>query len=143
MQVFLSALTITVITLGVGRCLFETLKVIASQSWSVAFDWLNKLILYSMSIAFVSPLTCCHCVNSLQWQLGVLALFLGWINLLNYAAKFPLAGIYVIMLARVFYTFLKVVLLASFLVIAFGLAFHMALFDPEKVNTEKLVSYSV
>ena len=97
------------------------------------FDWLNKILLYATSIAFVVSFmgSCCHCITSWQWQLGVLALFLGWTNLVIYASKFPLMGIYVIMLARVFYTFLKVVLLASILVIAFGLSFYMAFYDPD------------
>ncbi len=129
-------LAILTIVVGVGCHLFDTSQLLSTRSLYILFDWLNKLLFYTMSIAFVVSFKGnCWCVTSWQWELGVLAMFQGWLNLIVYASKFPLIGIYVIMLARVFYTFLKVVLLASFLVIAFGLSFYMAFYDPEiKVN---------
>ncbi len=120
-----------IIVLGVGRHIFETSQLLSVYNFSVLLDWLNKILLYGMSIAFVVSFTGqCQCISPWQWELGVLALLQGWINLVLLAAEFPLTGIYVIMLIRVLYTFLKVSLLALVLVIAFGLSFYMAFHEP-------------
>ena len=121
-----------IILLGVGRNLYETYQLFSNLSFKDTLNWINRLLLYSLSIVFVIPFVShCSCIPNWQWQLGIVALFMGWVNLVIFVSKFPLAGIYVIMFTRVFLTFLKVVLLALFLVIGFGLTFYMAFFDPE------------
>ena len=87
------------------------------------------LYILSSLFAFVYVADC-QCIALWQWQCGILAVFLSWINLLIFIAKLPLSGLYVIMLIRVFTTFLKVVLLSSLLVVAFGISFYMAFREP-------------
>ena len=67
----------------------------------------------------------CFCVNSFSWQLGAMALFLGWIDLIVYLKKLPLTGIRINMLQTVMITFLKLVYLPAILIIAFALPFYM------------------
>lgn len=66
-----------------------------------------------------------------QWQLGAIAVFLGWLNLIIFIRKFPLTGIYVVMFVDIFYTFCRLFFLSLLLVIAFGLAFYMAFNEPK------------
>ena len=90
-----------------------------------------RLGLYSTSFLFALIFHVeCQCIAPWQWQCGVMAVFLSWLNLIIHLSKFPFAGIYVIMLIRVFYTFLKVVLLSLLLAITFGLTFFMAFHEP-------------
>ena len=95
---------------------------------SYIFDWANyfEISLYILSIMFVSVFrTTCMCPLEWQWQVGVMAVLLAWINLIGFCAKFPSIGIYIIMFGRVVRTFLKVIILSILLVITFGLIFYM------------------
>ena len=66
-----------------------------------------------------------------QWQLGAIAVFLGWIDLIIFIRKLPLTGIYVVMFIDIFYTFCRLFFLSFLLVVAFGLAFYMTFNDPD------------
>ncbi len=122
-----------VLLVGVLRFLFETSRVIRDDG-VVIRDYALKLVLYVTTILFVAVYWAdCQCISLWQWQFGVVAVFLSWLNLMIFIAKFPLTGIYVIMLMRVFQTFLNVVLLYSLLVVAFGIAFYMAFHEPSIV----------
>lgn len=131
-ETLLYVAAIIVIVNVVARFFFETTRFIASYTHASLIVWFYKLLLYAFSIIFVfiffnKP---CACLFFWQWQIGVLATFMAWINILFFISKFPLVGIYSIMLSRVFLTFLKVALLASLLVIAFGISFYMAFSEP-------------
>ena len=122
-----------VIIVALLRFLFETAQLITSRFSQGSFiSWLYKVVLYSTSIIFTVFFfnTPCGCLFFWQWEFGVMATFMAWMNLIFFISKFPLIGIYVIMLLRVFYTFLKVVLLSSLLVIAFAISFFMAFSEP-------------
>ena len=97
-------------------------------------DWINwmEIALYILSITFVLVFRAdCLCPLTWQWQIGVVAVFLGWINLIVFISKFPLTGIYVLMFVKILYTFLKVLILSILLVVAFGLTFYLAFTQPE------------
>ena len=123
---------IIVIINAIVRFLFETSRLITNYNHSSMIFWFYKLVLYTSSIIFTffffnKP---CACLTFWQWEIGIMATFLAWLNILVLISKFPLVGIYSIMLSRVFLTFLKVALLASLLVIAFGISFFMAFSEP-------------
>ena len=119
------------------RFTHETSQAIQNHSTAL-LSYFAKIVLYIFSLLFTFVYVAdCQCIALWQWQCGILAVFLSWINLLIAVAKFPLTGIYVLMLIRVFYTFLKVFLLSSLFVIAFGISFYMAFREPTI-----LVSYS-
>ena len=65
------------------------------------------------------------CVESFAWQFGALAVFLAWIDLINYLKKLPLTGIPINMLQNVVLTFLKLFYLPAILIIAFAIPFYM------------------
>ena len=102
-------------------------------------DWVNwlELPLYLFSIIFTFVFaTPCLCVYSWQWQIGVVAVFLGWIGLITFLQKWPVTGVYVLMFVNILVSFLKIAFLALLLVIAFALAFYMLLFEPDEMVSE-------
>ena len=86
----------------------------------------NILILLFM----VDPLSAFNCQslpNDWPWQCGIFAVFLTWINFFISMKRFPLIGIYILMYVDILFTFLKIVVMALFFLMAFGMAFYMAL----------------
>jgi len=102
-------------------------------------DWVNwlEIPLYLLSIIFTFVFaTPCLCVYSWQWQIGVVAVFLGWIGLITFLQKWPVTGVYILMFVNILGSFLKIAFLALLLVIAFALAFYMLLFEPDEIVSE-------
>ena len=127
------AAAVIIIVLAALRLLLE-----ASQFWyqliSYISDWVNwiEISLYILSIIFVSVFrTPCLCPEGWQWQIGVMAVLLAWIDLIVICSKFPSIGIYVIMFVRIVRTFLKVSILSVLLVVTFGLTFYMTFSEPQ------------
>ena len=102
-------------------------------------DWVNwlEIPLYLFSIIFTFVFTTpCLCVHSWQWQIGVVAVFLGWVGLITFLQKWPVTGVYVLMFVNILGSFMKIAFLALLLVIAFALAFYMLLFEPDEIVSE-------
>ena len=102
-------------------------------------DWVNwleiPLYLFSIIFTFVFA-TPCLCVYSWQWQIGVVAVYLGWVGLITFLQKWPVTGVYVLMFVNILGSFMKIAFLALLLVIAFALAFYMLLFEPDEIVSE-------
>ena len=105
----------------------NTWKEFLSQS----FFGTVRFLMFVFAIAFAS--FSCPCVTNGQWQVGVVAVFLGWINMIKFIKLVPRLGVYVLMFQNVIYSFLKMLLLAIFLIIAFGLAFYMLFVTPSQM----------
>ena len=103
-------------------------------------DWVNwleiPLYLFSIIFTFVFA-TPCLCVYNWQWQIGVVAVFMGWVGLITFLQKWPVTGVYVLMFVNILGSFMKIAFLALLLVIAFALAFYMLLFEPDDTVSEK------
>ena len=130
---FVFAAGVIIIVLAGLRLLLE-----ASQFWyqliSYLSDWVNwiEISLYILSIIFVSVFrTPCLCPEGWQWQIGVMAVLLAWIDLIVICSKFPSIGIYVIMFAKIVGTFLKVIFISILLVVTFGLTLYMTFSEPQ------------
>jgi len=102
-------------------------------------DWVNwleiPLYLFSIMFTFVFA-TPCLCVYSWQWQIGVVAVFLGWVGLITFLQKWPGTGVYILMFLSILRSFMKIAFLALLLVIAFGFAFYMLLFEPDEMVSD-------
>ena len=93
-----------------------------------------RFLMFVFAIAFSAVFNFpCPCVTNGQWQVGVLAVFLGWINMITYIKLVPRLGVYVLMFLNVIYSFLKMFLLGLLLIIAFGLAFYMLFRTPSEM----------
>jgi len=75
----------------------------------------------------------CYCVLNWQWQVGVAAVFLGWMVFVLFLSKFPYIGIYVVIFLKIFTSFVKMIVLTSILVFSFAIVFLM-LFADETVK---------
>ena len=100
------------------------------------FDLSNylELVLYISSIGFVLVFFRsgdCLCPTKLQWEIGTVAVFFAWINLILFLHKLPSVGVYVGMMLQIIKSFMKTFVLALFLTVAFSLAFYMAFYDPD------------
>lgn len=103
------------------------------QTWSnfsaYIKNWINHLemVLYLTSIVFLWVFHFdCLCPTAWQWQLGVVAVFLGWANLIVFVSDIPFIGIYVFMFHHILFTFLKVLIFSVLLIVKFGLTFYFA-----------------
>ena len=90
-----------------------------------------EISMYSLSIHFVNINHECSCLSHLQWQAGIIAVFLAWLDLLTYFELWPALGIYIGMLKTIAKRFLSAAILAIVLLLAFSFAFFMAFHNPE------------
>ena len=124
---------VVIIVLAAIRMVMEVLQMIQRRLVNYILDWVNwlEVILFILSIIFAWVFhTRCLCEKSWQWQLGIVAVFLAWMELVVFIRKLPLVGIYVVLFIDIFKIFLKMIFLSILLVVAFGLAFYMAFFEP-------------
>ena len=90
-----------------------------------------ELVLYLSSVLFVfNFVNPCGCTLDWQWQLGIFVVFLGWMNLVFYASKFPRTGIFVLVFKEILLTFLSLVAFGLLLVVAFSLILYMMFYSP-------------
>lgn len=71
------------------------------------------------------------CLIAWQWQIGVIVIWLSWIEFIFLSTQFRLIGVHALMFIRVLKTMLKLIPLALLLILAFGLTFHFLLYQPE------------
>ena len=124
-------LSFVVLVLALARLLFEVVQLV-TQREAYLKDWVNwvEIVQYTCTVIFVAVYrNDCYCVLKWQWQVGVAAVFLGWMVMILFVTKLPWVGIYVIILFRICFTFLQFIGLILLLIVAFGLTFHMTFFD--------------
>ena len=129
---FIFSAAVIIIVISIIKLALEIVQFIQLRL-DYVLDWVNwmEVLIFFCSIIFVWVFhTGCLCPLHWQWQLGAVAIFLGWMNLIVFIQKFPLTGIYVLMFINILYTFLRTVMLSFLLVIAFSLTFYMAFFEP-------------
>lgn len=90
-----------------------------------------EVVLYTSCVLFVfNFLNQCGCPKDWQWQIGIFVVFLGWINLIFFASRFPKTGLYVLVFKEILFTFLKLILFSILLVLAFSLILFMMFNSP-------------
>ena len=130
----LLTMSVFVILFSLIRLLMEVFQAFQLRLVRYFLSWVNwiELLVFSSSILFVMTfLSDCLCPTIWQWQVGAIAIFLGWVDLIVFIRKLPGTGIYVVMFVDIFYTFWRLFFLSLLLVIAFGLAFYMAFYEPD------------
>ncbi|XP_071050717.1 transient receptor potential cation channel subfamily A member 1 isoform X2 [Onthophagus taurus] len=113
---------------------------IYQQKYFYFLDPINLIswLLYSSVIVmiFFSGKSSC----TIQFSSASLAVFLCWFNLLLLLQRFDQVGIYVVMFLEILQTLIKVLMVFSILIIAFGLAFYILL---SKANHESFGTMSL
>lgn len=131
-QTSVFVIAIAVILSAVFRLLLEISQVFVLKHRYV-LEWSNwiELTLFVFSIIFGCLFwSQCLCPKGWQWQIGTIAVFLAWIDLMLFFDKFPWIGIYVLMFVKVVSTFVKALFVSCLLVIAFALTLYMCFYEP-------------
>lgn len=90
-------------------------------------------ICYVAALVFVIPP--CDCKLGGKLEVGAVALFFGWMNLILYFRRLSSYGQYVIMLTTMFATLVKVLVLWMLFIMAFGTTFYMIM-DEESFSAK-------
>ncbi|KAL3284380.1 hypothetical protein HHI36_018544 [Cryptolaemus montrouzieri] len=98
------------------------------QKWMYLLDPINLVTwtLYGAAIVMVLPIFGGK-IHELQFSCASIVVFLSWFNLLLLLQRFDQVGIYVVMFLEILQTLIKVLMVFSILIIAFGLAFYILL----------------
>lgn len=98
------------------------------QKFMYFMDPINLVswILYTAALVMVVPIFW-STMYELQFSCASLTVFLSWFNLLLLLQRFDQVGIYVVMFLEILQTLIKVLMVFSILIIAFGLAFYILL----------------
>ena len=124
-------LSISVLFLAVVRLLLEVVQLLtlSCSYFSSLTNWM-EVTQAICTMIFVSIYeNNCFCILFWQWQVGVAATFLAWINMILFVSRIPKIGIYVVIFRRILKTFAKLLVLAMLLVVTFGLTFYMVFLD--------------
>ncbi|XP_018323110.1 transient receptor potential cation channel subfamily A member 1 [Agrilus planipennis] len=108
---------------------------IYQQKYNYFLDPTNLVswMLYISATITVIPLSSSS-VTELQFSCASLTVFLSWFNLLLLLQRFDQVGIYVVMFLEILQTLIKVLLVFSILIIAFGLAFYILMSKGEHLS---------
>jgi len=107
-------------------------------------NWVENVI-FILSVVFAAyhlQLEC-FCPDKLTWTVGILAIFLGWINHVYFLRRLPYTGITISIMYNIIITFAKLILIAALLVFAFALPFFMLLKIPVSVGINVLVTVTL
>ncbi|XP_075991157.1 transient receptor potential cation channel A1 isoform X2 [Anticarsia gemmatalis] len=109
-------------------CLIREAYNVKQQKWHYLVDPSNLVswLLYVSSTLMVFP-TICGYFTEIQFSAASITVFLAWFELLLLLQRFDQVGIYVVMFLEILQTLIKVLMVFSILIIAFGLAFYILL----------------
>ncbi|KAL0902157.1 hypothetical protein ABMA27_000099 [Loxostege sticticalis] len=119
--------TVSIIVYNV-ICLIREVYNLKQQKWHYLVDPSNLVswMLYISSTLMVFP-TLFGNFYDIQFSAAAITVFLSWFELLLLLQRFDQIGIYVVMFLEILQTLIKVLMLFSILIIAFGLAFYILL----------------
>ena len=124
-------LSFLVLLLALSCFVLEVVELLLeTQRYFLSFtNWIEVIqAICTVTFAFIYS-NDCFCVLFWQWQVGITAVFLGWINMILFVSRLPIVGSYVVIFTRIVKTFTKLLVLSILLVTAFGLTFYMVFFD--------------
>lgn len=116
-----------VLYIFVGSC--REILQIYQQPYQYLFEPINLVswLLYIAAIIMVTPVFMNGHKCDMLFSAASVTVFLSWFNLLLYLQRFDQVGIYVVMFLEILQTLIKVLIVFSILIIAFGLAFFILL----------------
>ena len=76
----------------------------------------------------------CFCTSAANWQVGAVALFLAWIDLLMFLKRLPFTGIPINILLNIVYTFVTLAIVPTLLILSFAFPFYMLLVRPVSIG---------
>ncbi|KAL9951427.1 hypothetical protein ACROYT_G044086 [Oculina patagonica] len=117
----LSAVVVIAVAILMAKHIFSLIRKGKAYILNIVnyVEWLC----YIATIVYVMPT--CDCKKGYKQEVGAVAMFFGWMNLILYFRRLSSYGQYVIMLTTMFVTLLKVLLLWMLFIMAFGCTFFM------------------
>ncbi|XP_071447160.1 transient receptor potential cation channel subfamily A member 1-like [Hetaerina americana] len=105
------------------------------QQWRYLLDPFNTItwILYSSALTMISPVFGAQ-LGANIFPCASITVFLSWFALLSYLQRFNMIGIYIVMFLEVLQTLIRVLLVFSILIIAFGLSFYILLVQGQHMS---------
>lgn len=111
-----------------GNAIREIIQ-IYQKKWHYLLEPANFIswLLYMSALVMVSCLFFGGFITDKHISAASMTVFLSWFNLLLFLQRFDQVGIYVVMFLEILQTLIKVLLVFSILIIAFGFAFYILL----------------
>ena len=124
---FLYFAAILLILVSIVYLVFEAIQLIRRRlQYLLEYENYIQVALFFCSIIYVVPTgDTCWCTPSWKWQIGVVAVFLGWLNCIILLRNWPVWGRPAAMLLNVYLNFAKLVYLPILLILTFGFPFYM------------------
>ena len=124
---FLYFAAIFLILVAIVYLVFEAIQLIRRRlQYLMEYENYIQVALFFCSIIYVVPAGySCWCTPSWKWQIGVVAVFLGWLNCIILLRNWPVWGRPAAMLLNVYLNFAKLVYLPILLIFTFGFPFYM------------------
>lgn len=117
-----------------GNAIREIVQ-IYQQKWHYLLEPANFIswLLYLCAFVMVSCVFWGNEVKEEHFSAASMTVFLSWFNLLLFLQRFDQVGIYVVMFLEILQTLIKVLMVFSILIIAFGFAFFILLSNVSEV----------
>uniref|UniRef100_A0A8C6WUI5 Transient receptor potential cation channel, subfamily A, member 1b n=1 Tax=Neogobius melanostomus TaxID=47308 RepID=A0A8C6WUI5_9GOBI len=96
-------------------------------------DWFTAIA----CLGFVIPMML-NVEGSVHWQIGAFAVLTGWMGFLIYLQRFEGFGIYIVMFGEIMKTLVRVIMVFSYLVLAFALGFHALMLTQKEFESISL-----
>lgn len=111
-----------------GNAVREVVQ-IYQQKWHYLLEPANFIswLLYICAVVMVSCVFWGQTITKEHLSAASLTVFLSWFNLLLFLQRFDQVGIYVVMFLEILQTLIKVLMVFSILIVAFGFAFFILL----------------
>lgn len=133
-----------VLILGIISLLIEFGKLLSELHHYFKVHRAIELTSYSLSIIYVlesfsmpdgSKMELSQHSRCTNWHrsLGATTVWLSWISLVLFMRKFPKLGIYVVMFTDILKTFAQFFMVFALFIIAFGLGFHILLYEQKPI----------
>ncbi|KAJ6640634.1 Transient receptor potential cation channel subfamily A member 1, partial [Pseudolycoriella hygida] len=99
-------------------------------------------LLYISSLVMITPVFCKGYTSDVNFSAASATVFLSWFNLLLFLQRFDQIGIYVVMFLEILQTLMKVLMVFSILIIAFGLSFFILMSKASNGQSANHLSFS-
>lgn len=121
-------------------CSLREIIQLSQKRYHYLFEPVNFVswLLYINTIIMISPIFTNGYVCDFLYSAASFTIFLSWFNLLLHLQRFDQIGIYVVMFLEILQTLIKVLMVFSILIIAFGLAFFILLSNIENPQPNHL-----
>ena len=124
-----TALAVIVILMSLGFLAYEVLfqfLMRETRDFQDIIELVFRMVMFILTIIFVSGFwNDCWCAPPWQWQIGALALFLAYFNLILMLKGMPWFGVRINMLLNIIIVFGKLIYLPVLLILSFAFPFFM------------------